>query len=173
MTKILKHLGLKRQAEVRVPLDLAQVRKSLSSALAEDIILSGTWQLTRRYWGHLSHDHLTLHGPRANRQFCFLTRGNLRPGDTPEQTRIDLEITLGQGSEMQLLGAIAVVSVMFPIILRWFGVFLLPLVLAFLYGMTQWHFAHYTAEIRKLVRDLALGKTNQEADEPQSDSLDF
>jgi hypothetical protein len=81
MASILQYVGLRRRFSLTVPGAIASTQANLRTALAGDMVLSGPWQLTRRYWGQLSSSGtLTLHGPRGQRQFCFLTRGRLQPG---------------------------------------------------------------------------------------------
>ena len=157
MASLLQHVGLKRRVTITAPVPMMQASQNLKAALAEDIMLSGSWQLTRRYWGHFSYPDLTLHGPRANRQFCFLTQGQLQRGSDREQTTLDISITLGQASEAQLLWLLVMLPILLGVVLRWFGLFLLPLFLGFFYSMTQWHFSHYTTEIRMLLKDLMVG----------------
>lgn len=163
MSGVLRHIGLRRQMTVTVPVTLEQARENLGRALQDDIILKGQWQLTRRYWGHLSQYHLTLHGPRANRQFCFLTQGHLKVGDRPQETILKVEMVLGRASEVQLLCVIAVLPLLMGGMLRLFGLMVLPLFLAFLYGMTQWHFSSYSTEIRQLLHDRMMGHSGGRA----------
>jgi hypothetical protein len=157
MAGVLQHIGLKRQVTVTVPVEMLQASAHLNQALQADIRLGGQWQLTRRYWGQLSYPRLTLHGPRANRQLCLLTQGRLQAGDGSGQTCLDLEITLGRASEIQLVVVVMIVVVVLGVALRWVGIFLLPIFGVLFYSMAQWHMTYYTAEIRNLLRDLMMG----------------
>lgn len=60
---------------------------------------------------------------------------------------------LGQASEMQFLGAIAVLVIVLPIMVGKTSLLALPFFLGFLYAMTQWHFRYYSGEITTLLRD--------------------
>ncbi len=148
----LRLLGLQRRRSLVVPVAIAQAQANLRSALQTDIILQGNWQLTRRYWGQVDVRTVTLHGPQAQRQFCFLTRGQLNEGEHPGETRLVLDITLGRASQTQLAGAIAFLIIALTLVLHLWGMILLPVFLGFLYGMTQWHFTHYAKEIERLLR---------------------
>jgi hypothetical protein len=155
MASILQYVGLRRRFSLMVPGAIASTLANLRTALAGDMVLSGPWQLTRRYWGQLSSSGtLTLHGPRGQRQFCFLTRGRLQPGVNPNETQLAGTIMLGQASEVQLLGAISVLVIVLPIMVGNTSLLVLPCFLGFLYAMTQWHFQHYSREITTLLRDL-------------------
>ncbi|MEO1298717.1 MAG: hypothetical protein AAFW75_23640 [Cyanobacteria bacterium J06636_16] len=157
----MRYLGLKRRVTATIPIAIAQAKKNLSWALHDTVTLRGQWQLTRRYWGHLNRDRLTLHGPRANRQLCFFTRGYLRPGETPNQTHLDLEIVLGEASEIQLLMGI-VIAVVIPVVMfRLFGLLIVIFFLALVYGTTQWNFTYYAAEIRQLLCDRIVAQHNE------------
>jgi hypothetical protein len=154
MASILQYVGLRRRVSLTVPGAIASTQANLRTALGGDIVLSGSWQPTRRYWGQLSSSGtLTLHGPRGHRQFCFLTRGRLQPGPNPHETQLAATITLGWFSEGQLLGAIAILVIVLPLMVGKTSLLALPLFLGFLYAMTQWHFHHYSREITTLLRD--------------------
>lgn len=164
MASILQYVGLRRRVLLTVPGAIALTQANLRTALAGDMVLSGPWQLTRRYWGQLSASGgLTLHGPRGQRQFCFLTRGQLQPGANPNETQLAATITLGWTSEVPLLGAIAVLAILLPLMVGKTSLLALPLFLGFLYAMTQWHFHHYSREITTLLRDrMVKGSTSTE-----------
>ena len=161
MASVLQNLGLKRQVTVTAPVEVAQARKNLNAALTKDVVLSGHLQSTRRYWGEFNYPYLTLHVPRANRQFCFLTQGQIKRGDDFEHTNLDIKIILGNADEAYLLWMLLALPIMLGVVLRWFGIFLLPMFLAFFYGMTQWHLSYYAAEISKLLCDLMVGKETE------------
>lgn len=160
MRGVLRYIGLRRRVTVVVPVAIAQVRQNLEKALQDRIILNDPWHLKRHYWGHISCDRLTLHGPneRLRRQLCFLTRGHLSPGKMLDQTRLELEIVLSLIDEIQLMGAFGLLVVILGGVVRPFGLVGLPFLLAFIYGMAQLHFSYYTAEIRRLLSDCMIGQ---------------
>ncbi|NER99093.1 MAG: hypothetical protein F6J86_35610, partial [Symploca sp. SIO1B1] len=47
-------LLLRRLFTVKVEIPIASARINLAKALSQEIVLTGEFQLTRRYWGHLS-----------------------------------------------------------------------------------------------------------------------
>ncbi|MEO0987009.1 MAG: hypothetical protein AAFY20_15855 [Cyanobacteria bacterium J06639_14] len=157
MKKVLRQVGLRRQITVVLPVAMVQAKKNLGMALQETIVLSGQWQTTRYYWGYLDRDRFILNGPRAHKHFCFLTQGVFSPGEGPDQTRLDLEIVLGQVSETHLLRMVGGFFVALGVMFNLFGLVLLPLFLAFFYGMTQLHFEYYMGEIRQLLCDRIMG----------------
>lgn len=150
-------LRLRRPIKVTTPLPIALVRSQLETALSQEIVLKGSFQLTRRYWGNLSSDRLMFYGPRANRQFCFLTRGKLTHNSA--QTRLDGQMHLRSQDFYQLVSAVVVVAVLLPVMFRWVGLIFLAIFLGFLYGMVQWHFQHYAREITQLLTDLMTETT--------------
>lgn len=161
-------LGLRRRATVTVPLPMAQARHRLTTALAQEIVLTGRFQVTRRYWGHLSQNHLTLHGPRAHKQFGFLTQGELHDGplgpvfdNRGPQTELTLQIDLRALDFYQLLLAAGIILGFLVVTLKWGGLMVAPIFWGFLYGMTQWHFQHYGQEIVQLLTDLMTEETGQ------------
>ncbi|MDB9529299.1 hypothetical protein PN498_25125 [Oscillatoria sp. CS-180] len=157
MAGILGYVGLRRLVAIAVPLALSQVQRNLSAALAEDLVLSGAWQPTRRYRGHFEGDRLMLYGPGQIRQFCFRIRGHLTANSPPQQTRLKLEITLGTVSEIQLWATFGVLLAL-AISMPWpAGPIPAVVFFAFIYAMTQWHFAHYTQEVRELLHDCMVG----------------
>lgn len=152
LLQIQARLRLRRRITLTAPSPVALVRERLAAALSEKIVLKGQFQLTRYYWGQLNHNHLTLYGPRANRQFCFLTQGELSYGGI--QTQFDGHMYLRALDFYQLMLAIAVLIVALSVVLRWFGLTLMPLFLGFFYGMVQWHFQCYQGEITRLLTRL-------------------
>ncbi|MEM9006637.1 MAG: hypothetical protein AAGE59_24305 [Cyanobacteria bacterium P01_F01_bin.86] len=163
MKGVLRYIGLRRRVTVTVPVEIAQAQQNLGRALQDDIILGGPWNfIKRRYWGNLNRDRLTLQGPNeGHKQLCFLTRGYLSPGETPHQTRLELEIVLSQFNEIQLIGSFATAIFILGWLLRPIGLAGLPFFLALIYGSTQWHFSHYTAEIRQLLCDRMIGNPGE------------
>jgi len=158
MAGVFQSLGLKRQVTITAPVPLTEARANLAQALAQDLQLgSGRWQLSRRYWGQLNYPHLTLHGPRARRQFCFLTQGHLHPGPTPETTQLRVTLTLGRTSETQLLLLLTGMVILVGGMMRWFALVLVPLFSGFFYVTSQWHFSHYSAEIAALLYHCMVG----------------
>lgn len=145
-------LRFHRYLTITVPLPLIAVRQNLRQALSGEIVLRGQWQLTRRYWGHISQDQLTLHGPRANRQFCFLVQGKLRPQG--RQTQFEGRMHLRALDFYQLLLPVGFLLIGLPVMFRQASVVFLPLFLGFMYGMVQWHFEHYQGEITRLLTDM-------------------
>jgi hypothetical protein len=148
-------LGLRRRKTVTVPIPVEQARHHLKMALAKPITLTGRFQVTRHYWGQISPDRLTLNGPRAVKQFCFLTRGELH--GRGNQTELVLQVYLRDQDFYQLAMAAGILLILLPLVLRWWGLTVLPLFLGFLYGMTQWHLSHYAQEITQLLAELMTG----------------
>ncbi|WP_027269048.1 hypothetical protein [Leptolyngbya sp. PCC 6406] len=148
---------LHRRITLTVPVAIAVARQQLNFSLSREIVLGGRFKLTRRYWGHFSADQLTLYGPRAQKQFCFRTQGQLSASDLPDHTRIDLDIYLRTLDLYLLLVAIAVVTTVLLAIFRLGGLVLLPIFLGFFYLMVQWHFQYYATEITQLLKDLSTG----------------
>jgi hypothetical protein len=149
-------LGLRRRLTVTVSLPADQVRHHLKAALSKPITLTGRFHMTRHYWGQVSNNHLTLHGPRAHQQLCFFTQGALRDGGT--QTELALQIHLRDLDFYQLAMAVGVLFTLLMLLMQGWGVAVFPLFSGFLYGMTQWHFSHYAQEITQLLTDLMMGK---------------
>ena len=149
-------LLLRRLITVKIEIPIASARINLETALSQEIVLTGEFQLTRRYWGHLSDNHLTFHGPRANRQFCFLVKGDLR--DEGSQTRLNAKMHLKTGNFYQLCRAVVTIFVLLLFMFRWNGMIFLPFFVGFIYGMVQWHFQWYAEEITQLLTDLMTGE---------------
>lgn len=100
----------------------------LEDTFADDILLGGGfWRRSQRYWGHISGNKFILHGPKAYRQFCFRTRGALN--SQGEQLVVQLLIQLSRRDIYGLLYTLAFILVGLPIVLRWWGVQLMPLYL--------------------------------------------
>jgi len=149
-------LLLRRQVTVKVEIPIASAKINLTTALSQEIVLTGEFQLTRRYWGNLSENHLTFYGPRANRQFCFLVKGNL--SDEGSQTRLNGKMYLRTGDFYQLCFAVVTIFVLLLLMFRWNGMIFLPVFVGFIYGMVQWHFQWYAEEISQLLTDLMTGE---------------
>ncbi|NES19271.1 MAG: hypothetical protein F6K41_10160 [Symploca sp. SIO3E6] len=152
-------LLLRRQITVKVEIPITSAKINLVTALSQEIVLTGEFQLTRRYWGHLSENHLTFYGPRANRQFCFLVKGNL--SDEGSQTWLNGKMHLRTGDFYQLFCAVVTIFVLLLFMFRWSGMIFLPVFLGFIYGMVQWHFQWYAEEITQLLTDLMAGKRGE------------
>lgn len=149
-------LRLSRQVMLKAPVPISVARSNLEGALSEAITLSGQFQYTRCYKGHLRHDRLRLRGPIAamGRQFCFLVDGDLR--EQGSDTVLNGKIYLTDGNFYQLVGAAATIFIFLAIAASWGTLVITPIFLAFIYGMTQWHFQHYASEITRLLTDLIM-----------------
>lgn len=134
-------------------MDTARCR--LAQCFTEDIVLPGLLQSKRRYWGHLDGQTLVLHGPNANKQFRFLTKGHLT--EVQSQTLLDLHILLSRQDIFSLLFVIFLLLVAVPLMFQALSIFLLPALLLFIYGMLQWHFQYYEKEISQLLLDIIMG----------------
>lgn len=157
-------LRLRRRLTVTVPLSLMEVRQNLKQGLAGEIVLQGQWQLARRYWGSVSHDRLTLYGPRANRQFCFWVQGELK--SRQRQTQFEGRMYLRAQDFYQLLLPLGFLLIGLPAMFRQASVLFLPLFLGFMYGMVQWHFEHYQGEIKRLLTDMMTQAEGTEVTAP-------
>ena len=93
-------LLLRRQVSVKVEIPIASAKSNLATALSQEVVFTGEFQLTRRYWGYLSDNRLTLYGPRGNRQFCFFVKGNL--SEEGSQTLLNGKMHLKSGDFYQL-----------------------------------------------------------------------
>jgi hypothetical protein len=71
MASILQYVGLRRRFSLTVPGAIASTQANLRTALGGDIVLSGSWQPTRRYWGQLSSSG-TPHPPWPSRPSTVL-----------------------------------------------------------------------------------------------------
>ncbi|NEP11571.1 MAG: hypothetical protein F6K14_15440 [Symploca sp. SIO2C1] len=149
-------LLLRRQVTVKVEISIALAKSNLATALSQEIVLTGEFQLTRRYWGYLRDNHLTLYGPKANRQFCFLVKGNL--GDAGSQTLLNGKMHLKSGDFYQLCCTVVTIFVVLLFMFRWSGIILMPVFVGFIYGMVQWHFQWFAKEITQLLTDLMVGE---------------
>ncbi|MEM9089460.1 MAG: hypothetical protein AAGC93_12030 [Cyanobacteria bacterium P01_F01_bin.53] len=172
MKSIQRGVRLNRRISVTVPVPPAIARENLISALAEPVILSGKYQVTRRYWGNLSHDRLRFHGPRDayNCQICFFLEGLLHDGNSEGNSgngsrtgsESDLE-TMFQGNlyvsrvnVVQTLAAIIIIFTVLGVMMRGAAIPIGLIFTGFIYGMTQWHCQYYSKEITRLVGDLML-----------------
>lgn len=152
-------LLLRRQVTVKVQIPIALARSNLATALSKEIALSGKFQLTRRYWGHLSKNHLKFRGPKANRQFCFLIEGDLSDGGS--EALFKGKMSLSNEDVYQLLSAVVVLFGILVVMLQWGAMIAIPVFLGFIYMMVQWHFQFYAQEITQLLADLMAGKEPQ------------
>ncbi len=145
-----------RRMMLTVPTSMEQAYQRLEEAFADDIFLGGNfWQLSRHYWGHINGNQFILHGPRAHRQFCFRTRGSLE--NRGDQLVVQLLFQLSRRDLYGLLYSLMFLLVGLQVVLRWWGMLLLPFYLGFIYVMVQWHVYHYSEEISKLVVDIIKG----------------
>ncbi|MGB2926597.1 MAG: hypothetical protein WBB82_14960 [Limnothrix sp.] len=149
-------LLLRRQIKINAQIPLDTAKNNLTTALSQDITLSGKFQLTRHYSGHLRDNDLYFYGPRANRQFCFQTKSELIAENNT--TTLIAKINLTNSDFYQLLSAVILLLIALAVMLRWGFIFVLPIFVTFLYGMAQWHFQFYTKEITQLLTDIVLGK---------------
>ncbi|MEO0373550.1 MAG: hypothetical protein AAF329_02765 [Cyanobacteria bacterium P01_A01_bin.17] len=134
-------------------MDTARYR--LEQCFTDDIVLTGLLQSQRRYWGCLNGQTLTLHGPNANKQFCFLTRGHLT--EVQSQTILDIHILLSRKDIFSLLFVAILLLFAVPLMFQTLSIFLLPALLLFIYGMLQWHFQCYEKEISQLLLNIITG----------------
>ena len=146
-------LNLRRAGVLTVNVPLQQARIHLRESLSQEIMLSGNFRVTRWYWGTLSNDSLVLHGPRAHRQFCFVTRGKLIK--QAQQTHLEVDIRLSRKDSYSLLLAIAILIGFLLLQFHIAGLVFAPFFLTFIYGMTQLHFQYYSHEIKQLLVDMA------------------
>ncbi|NJN73268.1 MAG: hypothetical protein HC799_10925 [Limnothrix sp. RL_2_0] len=130
--------------------------RNVLNALSQSIILSGKYQVTRRYWGKFEHDQIQFHGPRATKQFCFVVTGKLAKKDS--NTVFIGQMYLSNGDRYQLFAAVVIICSFLAVLLRWGAIFISPIFIAFIYAMTQWHFQFYVKEITQVLTDLMIGK---------------
>lgn len=142
-----------RRLTLTLSAPIEQATQRLEDTFADDIFLGGGfWRRSQRYWGHINGNQFILHGPKAYRQFCFRTRGML--DSQGEKLVVQLLIQLSRRDIYGLLYTLAFILIGLPIVLRWWGVQLMPLYLGFIYVMVQWHLSHYSTEIRQLIADI-------------------
>ena len=144
-------LLLRRPITVSVQVPVSLASHHLGAALSQDIVLSGTFQLTRYYRGHLNQNQIKLLGPitTGNRQFCFLVEGTLSAQNA--ETLFDGKMYLTDGNGYQLVLAALTIFVFLAVVVRWGAILIAPIFWIFIYGMTQWHFQHYDQEITQLL----------------------
>ncbi len=117
-----------RRLTLTLSAPIEQAIQRLEDTFADDILLGGGfWRRSQRYWGHISGNKFILHGPKAYRQFCFRTRGALN--SQGEQLVVQLLIQLSRRDIYGLLYTLAFILVGLPIVLRLWGVQLMPLYL--------------------------------------------
>lgn len=150
-----KYISPSRRLSIETDIPMDTARHRLEQCLTEDIFLTGLLQSKRRYWGSLDGQTLTLHGPNANKQFRFLTKGHLT--EVQSQTILNVHILLSKQDIFSLSFVVIFLLVSVPLMFRTLSIFLLPALLLFIYGMLQWHFQVYKQEIYQLLLDIITG----------------
>lgn len=153
---IQRFLLLYRPIKINIQLPLDTVSRNVSEALSRSIMLSGKHQVSRRYWGKFEQDQIQFHGPRANKQCCFAVTGKLAQNNS--NTVFTGQMYLSKGDHYQLFAAVVIICSFLAVLLRWGAIFISPIFIGFIYGMTQWHFQFYIKEITQILTDLMLGK---------------
>lgn len=164
MKSLQKVTRLHRRITVMVPVSLAIARENLVAALAEPVILSGKYQVTRRYRGTLSHNRLRFHGPKDtyNRQICFFLEGMVNSCDAESDsgresgTVFQGDLYISRVNVVQTLAAIILIFTALGVMMRWSAIPIGLIFTGFIYGMTQWHCQYYSKEITQLLADLML-----------------
>lgn len=150
-------LKLWRTIEITVPISLAIAQQNIRAGLESDIILSGKFKVRRYYWGNADFSQVRFVGPKARKQFCFCTHGQLMGNQ--HETRFLGTMRLRNFDFYQVICAALLLITVLTLSMKSAAIAPIMALVGFLYGMTQWHFEVYQREITHILTQLLKAET--------------